>query len=91
MNQMGVQDIKDVLAEAHEDAQLADGFDDALIGLAERHGFGPVAAYDRNHCINMLTKQGMTTKEAEEHFEYNVIGSWVGDGTPVFVTVLRAV
>ena len=27
----------------------------------------------------------MTYEEAEEFMEYNVVGAWVGDKTPVFV------
>jgi hypothetical protein len=27
----------------------------------------------------------MDEEEAEEHFGYNVIGGWVGEGTPLFV------
>ena len=30
---------------------------------------------------------GSSFEEAEEHFEFNVIGSWVGEFTPIFVVV----
>ena len=31
----------------------------------------------------------MDEDEAEEYFEFNVVGGWVGHGTPVFVTKMK--
>jgi hypothetical protein len=28
---------------------------------------------------------GMSEEEAEEFYEFNTIGAWMGDGTPIFV------
>ena len=28
---------------------------------------------------------GMTDAEAVEYFEFNTIGSWMGEGTPIFI------
>jgi len=77
--------IKEKLAEENPDAMLADGFEDALIGIA-RQGPGRVlACYDRNKCIQILVEGGCTEEEAEDHFCYNVQGSYVGDDTPIFL------
>lgn len=74
------------VAEYNEEALICDGFDDALIGVAERINLGPVAAYDVNKIINILiTRDGMNEEEALEYFNYNIIGSWMGDYTPVFI------
>ena len=27
----------------------------------------------------------MNEEEAEEYFEFNILGSWMGEGTPIFV------
>lgn len=82
---MNRSEILEVLTD-HE-ALLADGFEDALLGYAERFGMPIVAMYDRPKCIEVLcTRDGMTEEEAEEYFEFNVIGAWVGDSTPIFVT-----
>jgi hypothetical protein len=74
---------------------LADGFEDAFIGVAMRFGWNePVALYDYEKCIRTLVaRDGMDREGAEEYFSYNVIGAWVGDQTPVFVvgTTLEAV
>jgi hypothetical protein len=32
-----------------------------------------------------MDRDGMHEEEAEEYFEFNVAGAWVGHGTPVFV------
>ena len=77
-------------AQAGEEALLADGFEGAFIGMCERFGMQPVAAYDRDKCIDILIQRDrMTYEEAVEFFDFNVIGAWVGDLTPVFVTRKR--
>ena len=30
-------------------------------------------------------KDGMTDEVAMEYFEFNVVGAWVGGGTPIFL------
>ena len=68
---------------------LADGFEGAFIGISHRFGFDvQVATYDRETCIEILMRDDLTREEADEFFEYNVIGSWVGDETPVFVETM---
>ena len=64
---------------------LFDDIEDAFVGVAERIGMGPVATYDYNKCIEIYMQDGMTLEEAVEYFNFNVIGLWAGDKTPVFV------
>lgn len=66
-------------------AMKMDGYDDCILGIAERFGMGRVIAYDKNKIIGKLMKEGMSRSEAEEFFYYNQIGSWVVEGTPVFI------
>lgn len=66
---------------------LADGFDAALIGTGERCGQPTLAVYDRKKCIEILQGQGMSYDEAQEYFDFNVVGAWVGEQTPIFVDV----
>lgn len=63
---------------------LADGFEDAFIGVGWQANL-PVAVYDRDECINILMKDGMEEDEAEEYFEFNVQGAYVGLQTPMFL------
>ena len=72
----------------NEEALLADGFEEAFLGMCEVFGRPPLVTYDRDKCIEILVRRdGMTYDEAEEFFEFNVAGSWVGDNTPVYMTL----
>ena len=77
------------LAEQDPDLLFADGFDLALLGSVQRFN-QTVALYDRQKCIQVLMgRDGMTEEEAEEFFEFNVVGAFVGDYTPAFATLLK--
>jgi hypothetical protein len=78
-------DVKDWLAEAAPDALLADGFDDAILGIVERVGQPAIVIYDREKCIEILMADGTPREEAEDHFGANVSGAWVGTSTPGFL------
>jgi hypothetical protein len=69
------------------EALVADGFDDAIIGMARQ--FNQVlVVYDEDKCLSILMKRdGMTEEEAIDFFEFNVVGAYVGEGTPVYVRV----
>lgn len=85
------EEIADRLSEANEDAMLADGFEDALIGLGQQFN-RTVALYDRERCIDILVKRdGMTAEEANEFFEHNVVGAYLGENTPIFAEIMREV
>jgi len=78
-----------LVEESVEEATLADGFEDALIGIVEWFGHPPVALYNREKCIAILMERdGMDWEEAEEFFGFNVIGSYVGESTPAFATIV---
>lgn len=79
-------DMRENLAEIYgDDLLFADGFDEALIGVATRCGMDLVALYDIEKCVDILVgRDKMTHEEALEYFEYNVLGSYVGDKTPIF-------
>ena len=63
----------------------ADGFDDAIIGFGSRCGKPDIIVYDVNKCIKILINQNMTEEEARDYFDFNVVGAWVGEETPIFV------
>jgi hypothetical protein len=67
-----------------EEVMFADGFDDALIGTARRISGTLVAVYDREKCLEILSRD-MSPEDAEEYFSFNVEGAWVGEGTPIFI------
>jgi hypothetical protein len=75
------------ISEINPEALLCDGFDEAIIGMAERINLGPVVAYDVDKMLEiMVERDGMSYEEAMEYFDYNIIGAWMGENTPVFIT-----
>ena len=60
-------------------------FDEAIIGVSERIGDEPVVAYDTTKIVEILSRS-MTVDEAYEYFEFNILGAYVGEKTPVFIT-----
>ena len=74
------------IQEQNPEALTADGFDDAIIGLAYRAGSAPLVAYSISQCIQVLMdRDGMSYDEAVEYFNFNVVDAYVGEGTPIFV------
>lgn len=64
---------------------LATGLENAFIGIARRAGQKDVAVYSVQKAIQALIEQGIEEDSAREYLEFNSIGSWVGDITPVWL------
>jgi len=64
-----------------EDILIADGFDDAVIGIEE---ISMRLIYSITKCLEILESQGMSDEDALEYFYFNVQGSYVGENTPIF-------
>mgnify|MGYP004405474317 CR=1 FL=1 len=78
--------LAEIIQEQNPEALTADGLDDAILGIAYRAGAAPLVAYSTSQCIQILMdRDGMSHDEASEFFEFNVLGAFVGPGTPVFV------
>ncbi len=64
---------------------VADGFDEAIVGIGRQFNKNLVI-YDEDKCIQILMERdGMTDEEAIEFFEFNVVGAYVGEYTPIYV------
>lgn len=61
------------------------GFDDCIVGIAQKVGRSDSVAYSRTKIIEKLCKY-MEYDEAVEHFDYNILGSFIGNEMPVFIT-----
>jgi hypothetical protein len=73
-------------AKANEvEIVTADGLDDALVGVGQQFNKF-LAIYSRSKCIEIFMRDGLSQEEAEEYFETNVVGAYVGEHTPVFIT-----
>lgn len=76
------------LLDNHPDVEflLVDGFDDAIVGVdnnIER------LVYDYEYMVSMLMMHdGMERGDAIEHLEYNVVNSYVGEKTPIYINLL---
>ena len=82
-----IKEINEYAEEVEEEIIIYDAFEDAIIGLADRFGMDTSVAYDYDKVIKILMED-MSYEEAVEHFDFNVIGGWVADSTPVFIKVL---
>ena len=72
-----------------ESLVFAEGYDAALIGIGWREGI-PIAVYDRQGVIAILCRHdGMSPEDADEFFEFNVAGAWLGEATPIFVDCIN--
>ena len=77
---------KEEIAESHPDVLFADGFDEAIIGITRRCGMEDVVAYDYSKAVEILIERdGMDYSEAVEYMEFNVVGGYVGEFTPIFI------
>ena len=93
--------ILEYISEINPDALKVDDFDDCIIGIVERFGMEPLILYDKQKMVDKLANQylndsmkendGLWASEAlqmaEEYFDYNIIGAWMGRGTPCFATL----
>lgn len=75
------------LARENEDGLVAlDGLDAALIGVSSRCGQASCLVYSSERIIRILVERdGMTRDEAEEFFDFNIAGAYMGERTPFFL------
>lgn len=91
---------REEISEINPEALLCDGFDEAIIGIADRINLGPVVAYDVEKMIHIIMKDMEVNEEeledgmdiestkyqmAYEYFDFNIMGAWMGEFTPVFI------
>ena len=60
-----------------------DSFDEALLGTARQFD-KTFVVYDYEKVIEILM-QDMSREDAEEYFEFNVVGGYVWESTPAFL------
>ena len=73
--------------EVDEELLLADGFDDAIIGVGFSGGNHRVV-YDKNKMLQILVdRDSMTDEEANEYLEHNVLSTYIGEHTPMYMDI----
>jgi len=92
------EEVISVLEEKNPMAVLLeprDQFSSALVGVApagedqrwERENEGVVAVYSEEKCIEALVDHdGMDYEGAIEYYDFNIEGSFMGTGTPIFIS-----
>jgi hypothetical protein len=81
-----MSDLREWIDSFNEEALLADGLEEAIIGVAERCSKPALVVYDARRCIALLMERhGLDEDEALEFFHFNTLGAWVGEGTPLFL------
>lgn len=72
--------------EYAEGAILLDGLEDCIIGIVEEFGNVRRILYSKDMILNKLQERdGMTSSEAEEFYEYNILGLHAGEQNAVFL------
>jgi hypothetical protein len=79
-------EIEQALEEIEESTLLMDGFDEAFIGWSRRINEPLLAVYSYDGLIKVcVERDGMDFEEAVEYVDFNVVGAWVGEQTPIIV------
>jgi hypothetical protein len=72
--------------EFAEGAIILDGLNDAIIGIVEEFGNGRRILYSKLKILTILCERDlMTMDEAEEFFDYNIMGLYAGEQNPIFL------
>jgi hypothetical protein len=71
--------------EYAEGAIILSDLNTAIIGIVEDFN-GRRILYSKEKILNILMiRDGMTTSEAEEFYDYNILGLYAGEQNPVFL------
>lgn len=69
-----------------EGAILLDGLEDCIIGIVEQFGTGRSILYSKDKILTKLQRiHEMTLTEAEEFYDYNILGLHAGEQNAVFL------
>jgi hypothetical protein len=73
--------------EYAEGAVLLDGLESAIVGIVEDFGSpGRKMLYSKQKILNILQERDlMTMGEAEEFYDYNILGLYAGEQNAVFL------
>ncbi len=86
---MDAKDRLEFIEDNYPNALIANGFDDAIIGIVERYGMNPVVLYNKDKCLQILqNRDGMSESEAIDFYYYNIVGAYMGEHTPCFAEIL---
>ena len=71
------------------DLIIADGHDEAILGIVNDHS-GLRVLYNSERLIDGLAKNNnMSWDDAEEYFEFNILGAYIGPNGPLFTAIIH--
>ena len=74
------------LDEYAEGAILLDGLEEAIIGIVEECGNGRRVLYSKSKILSILCERDlMTMDDAEEFYDYNILGLYAGEQNAIFL------
>jgi hypothetical protein len=72
--------------ECAEGAVLLTGLESAIVGIVLEFGNGPRVLYSKSKILKILEERDlMTQSDAEEFFDYNILGLCAGEQNAVFL------
>ena len=72
--------------EYAEGAILLDGLESAIIGIVQEFGNGNRVLYSKQRILDILQERDqMTMGEAEEFYDYNILGLYASEQNAVFL------
>jgi len=79
-----VNKIVEFLNDQSPDTFMIDGYEGALLGVVENfHGY--VCVYDKEKILRSLRNDGLSHDEAEEYFDFNIRGAYMGELSPTYI------
>jgi|TARA_R110002020_G_scaffold181697_1_gene376879 hypothetical protein len=79
--------LMDWIAMINPEAVHFGGMENAIVGMGSRPGMPRVIVYDYDLLCEIVMRDGADSFEsAREHVEFNMVGAWHGENTPIIVT-----
>lgn len=78
-------DPRTFVSEHNERALFLTGHDNAIMGVGQRCGQLALAVYDNAVIRANLMEEGMDETDAIEFFDFNILGAWHGEHTPILM------
>jgi len=72
------------------DKLIPDGLEEAIIGVTMYQPGRDLEVFvlDYQKCIDILVREGMDAQDADEYLQFNTVGAWMGQGTPMYIRAL---
>jgi len=82
-----VEEMRELIRSHNAEAVVwePEAYDAALVGVGHRCGSEAVAVYDYGKLVEvtMALSDGGSEEEAAEYVEFNILGAYVGESTPM--------